>query len=163
MPQPCPDLHRGPPTLQEIRCLVFSNSTIHLFGGGKTLILYLVISSVVELFFLMFLKFIFREGERQGEKHHCVVASHTSLTGDLAHNPGMCPDWKSNQWPFGSLPALNPLSHSSQGALLNFLKICSILHISFSSFPNTLISSFRVNSLWLYQVFYYVSTGNLTQ
>ena len=92
MPQPCPDLHRGPPTLQEIRCLVFSNSTIHLFGGGKTLILYLVISSVVELFFLMFLKFIFREGERQGEKHHCVVASHTSLTGDLAHNPGMCPD-----------------------------------------------------------------------
>ena len=23
------------------------------------------------------------------------------LTGDLAHNPGMCPDWESNQWPFG--------------------------------------------------------------
>ena len=23
-------------------------------------------------------------------------------TGDLAHNPGMCPDWESNQWPFGT-------------------------------------------------------------
>ena len=22
--------------------------------------------------------------------------------GDLAHNPGMCPDWESNWWPFGS-------------------------------------------------------------
>ena len=23
------------------------------------------------------------------------------LTGDLAHNPGMCPDWESIQQPFG--------------------------------------------------------------
>ena len=30
------------------------------------------------------------------------VASCTSPTGDLAHNPGMCPDWESNQQPFGS-------------------------------------------------------------
>ena len=38
-----------------------------------------------------------REGEREGEKHQCVVASWVSPTGDLAHNPGMCPDWESNQ------------------------------------------------------------------
>ena len=43
-----------------------------------------------------------KEGEREGEKHQCVVASHVSPTGDLAHNPGMCPDWESNRWPFGS-------------------------------------------------------------
>ena len=36
------------------------------------------------------------------------------LTGDLAHNPGLCPDWESNWWPFGSQPVLNPLSHTSQ-------------------------------------------------
>ena len=42
------------------------------------------------------------EGEREGEKHQCVVASQVSPTGDLAHNPGMCPDWESNQQPFGS-------------------------------------------------------------
>ena len=47
--------------------------------------------------------FIFR-GERKEkarEKHQCVVASHEPPTGDLAHNPGMCPDWESNQRPFG--------------------------------------------------------------
>ena len=37
--------------------------------------------------------------EKEGEKHQCVVASHAPRTGDLAHNPGMCPDWESNQRP----------------------------------------------------------------
>ena len=31
----------------------------------------------------------------------CGCLSHASLTGDLAHSPGMCPDWESNQGPFG--------------------------------------------------------------
>ena len=43
-----------------------------------------------------------REGEREGEKHQYVVASHAPPTGDLALNPGMCPDWESDQRPFGS-------------------------------------------------------------
>ena len=42
-----------------------------------------------------------KEGEREGEKQQCVVTSHTPPTGNLACNPGMCPDWESNQWPFG--------------------------------------------------------------
>ena len=53
-----------------------------------------------------FYLFIFRQrgrgGERVGEIHQCVFASHTPPTGDLAHNPGMCPDWESNQRYFGS-------------------------------------------------------------
>ena len=32
-----------------------------------------------------------REGEREEEKHQCVVASSTAPTGDLARSPGMCP------------------------------------------------------------------------
>ena len=32
-----------------------------------------------------------REGEREGEKHQCVVASRMPPTGDLACNPGMSP------------------------------------------------------------------------
>ena len=59
---------------------------------------------------LIFLKTLFiylfrekgKEGEREGEKHQCVIAPHVSPTGDLARNPGMCPDWESNQQPFGS-------------------------------------------------------------
>ena len=43
-----------------------------------------------------------REEEREGEKHQCVVASCPPSTGDLALNPGLCPEWESNQQPFGS-------------------------------------------------------------
>ena len=46
--------------------------------------------------------FLERRRRREGEKHHCVVASHMPHTGDPALNPGMCPDWESNLWPFGS-------------------------------------------------------------
>ena len=58
------------------------------------------------LYFFRFFKKNFiergKEGEREGLKHQCVVASHMAPTGDLAHHPVMCPDWESNQWPFGS-------------------------------------------------------------
>ena len=57
-------------------------------------------------YFLRFYLFIFRErrrdGEREGEKRQCVVASQVPPTGDLAGNPGMCPDWESNRRPSGS-------------------------------------------------------------
>ena len=41
-----------------------------------------------------------KEGER--ERNSSVVYSHAPPTGDLAYNPGMCPNWESNQQPFGS-------------------------------------------------------------
>ena len=43
-----------------------------------------------------------RERERQGEEHQHVVAPHAPPTGDLVCNPDVCPDWESNQRPFGS-------------------------------------------------------------
>ena len=43
-----------------------------------------------------------------------MVASRVAPTGDLARNPGMCPDWESNWQPFGLQPMLNPLSYASQ-------------------------------------------------
>ena len=74
------------------------------------------------LFVFYFLKilylFIFERGEgreKEGEKHHCVVASHVAPTGDPACSPGMCPDWESNQRLFGLQPVVNPLSYTSQG------------------------------------------------
>ena len=66
------------------------------------------------IFFQRFYLFIFRERrkveEREGEKHQCVVAFHMPPTGDLAHNPGMCPDWESNLRLFGLQPVLHPVS-----------------------------------------------------
>ena len=38
-----------------------------------------------------------RMGGKEREKHQCVVASQALPTGDLARNPGMCPDWETNQ------------------------------------------------------------------
>ena len=59
----------------------------------------------IYLFIYLFIIFIFRErgreGEREEEKYPCVIASHLPPTGDLACNPGMCPEWESNQQLFG--------------------------------------------------------------
>ena len=58
------------------------------------------------LFFKIILFYFFlergREREREGENHQCVVAPHGPPTGDLDHNPGLCPDWELNWQPFGS-------------------------------------------------------------
>ena len=73
------------------------------------MVCFIFILSPWRLFELLFLKtfylFIFREekeGDREREKHQCVVASRAPPTGELTHNPGMCPDWELNQRPFGS-------------------------------------------------------------
>ena len=50
-------------------------------------------------------------------------------TGDLAHNPGMCPDWESNHRPFGSQPVLNPLSYTSQGTMLNLVQFQELMEL----------------------------------
>ena len=58
-----------------------------------------------------------REREIEGEKHQCVVAPCVHPTRDLACNPGTCPDWESNQWPFAS-----PLSNFEPSKYLLFDK-----------------------------------------
>ena len=98
----------------------------------------------VILTFLLLILFIYlfifrkrgREGEREGVKHQCVVASCTPLAGDMACNPGMCPDWELNRNALVHRPVLNPLSYTSQGDI-NFLKLAekvlknTILYIFF--------------------------------
>ena len=77
----------------------------------------------VFFFFKIFLKTYFfrekgREGEREGEKHQ-LVASHMPPTGDLACNPGKCPDWELTPWPFGLwASAQSPDAHWPQQPFL---------------------------------------------
>ena len=55
------------------------------------------------IFYFIYLFLKREEGrEEEGEKHQCVVASQMPPIGDLACNPGMCPDWELNWQPFGS-------------------------------------------------------------
>ena len=92
---------------------------------------------VAKNFFNHFFKnlFIFREkkgeGKREEEKHQCVAASCTPPTGDLACNPGLCPDWESNWQPFGSQAGPQPTEPHHPGLLLFFLIVVKI-HIRFA-------------------------------
>ena len=58
----------------------------------------------LHFFFNFIYLFIFRERGREGkrEKHQYVVTCCITPTGGLACNPGMCPEWESNQRPLGS-------------------------------------------------------------
>ena len=87
----------GHPALHPVIHISISN------GGRPDVTCFLLRTHLVRL--QMFFRFYLflergREGEREGEKHHCVVASHTPPIGDLALNSGMCPDWESNPQPF---------------------------------------------------------------
>ena len=74
--------------------------------------------------------FIFRQRGRKGEReeeiilpYQCVVASHMPPTGDLACNPGMCPDWESNQGPFDSQANPQSTELHQPGLLTDFLSM----------------------------------------
>ena len=79
-------------------------------------------------FFKKKIKFIFRErgreGEREGEKHQCVVDYHVAPTGGLAHNRGMCPDWGLNWWP---LTAHTQSTEQHQSGCLGLLSLGNFL------------------------------------
>ena len=80
-------------------------------------------SSLVILFVfkILFIYFLERGEGREKERERIINVwlplSHP-LLGNQARNPGLCPDWESNQQHFVSQPALNPLSHPSQSSLL---------------------------------------------
>ena len=63
------------------------------------------------------------------ELKNIMLSEISQATGDLAHNPGMCPNWESNRQPFGSQPALNPLSYTSQDIFL--LLYSNFIHLGF--------------------------------
>ena len=75
-------------------------------------------------FFLIFYLFLERgrEGEREGEKHQCVVVSHGGPTGDLALNLGMCSDWESNRQPFGSQAGVQSTESHHRGLKEDFVE-----------------------------------------
>ena len=73
------------------------------------------------LFLKRFYLFVFRErgrkGERKGEKHEGVVASHAPHP---AGNPGRCPNWESNLRHFASQPGAQSTEPHQLGLQLKF-------------------------------------------
>ena len=60
------------------------------------------------------------EGEREGEKHQCVVASPMPPTGDWAETQACALTGNRTGDPLVRRSALNPLSHTSQGCMCAF-------------------------------------------
>ena len=73
----------------------------------------------------MFFKSLFLdrgEGRGKGGRETSMCGcTRTPPTGDLAHNPGMCPDWESNLRPFGS-HASTQSTEPQQPGQIKFLK-----------------------------------------
>ena len=71
-----------------------------------------IVSNSIYFFFLKILVYLLERGERRERKRERDiedvpdilrwVASCTLPTGDLAHDPGMCPDRELNPQPFSS-------------------------------------------------------------
>ena len=74
------------------------------------------------MFLMIFIYLFLERGEGKEKERERNINVWLPLiqppAGDLAHNPGMCPDWESNLDPLVRRPVLNPLSHTSQGESL---------------------------------------------
>ena len=75
--------------------------------------------------------------ERGGDKHRCVVASHTSPAGDPASNPGMCSDWESNQRLLGPQASAQSTEPHQPGHSPSFISTNKDTECS-SSFPKAM-------------------------
>ena len=92
---------------------------------------------ILIIFFKKILFIYFRERGRDGErernidvqKKYQLVASCTPPTGNQAHNPGMCPDWESNQWPFGLWDDTQPTEPHQSGLNFNYLLMMFSFHL----------------------------------
>ena len=86
-----------------------------------------VFISYTRVYFLKYFIYLFlergegREKERERNIDH-LIASCIPPTGDLACNPGMCPDWDLNLWPFGLWDNTQPteLYQSGQQVFLTY-------------------------------------------
>ena len=74
-----------------------------------------------------------------------MLASPAPPTGDLACNPGMCPDWKLNQGPFGSQAGTQSTEPHQPGLFFHFCIVC----ILFPALKNNLSRNFLSSLLVL--------------
>ena len=88
-----------------------------------------------------------RKGEREGEKHQCVVASHAPPTGDLACNPGMCPDWELNWRPFDSQAGTQSTEPHQPGQFCWFLKLWRYMYTSLGLCVNIIMAFHELSYL----------------
>ena len=97
----------------------------------------------VNLYYFLFKRFcllIFKERgrERERETSMCGCLSYT-CTGDLAHNPGLCPDRELNQQPFVLQASAQSTEPHQPRLLLPFLYLSSAFHFGWWEVADPLI------------------------
>ena len=93
------------PSAKEAQLVLLTRKCLLIQGGAKVGLQFILVLLLLLLLCFKKVSYLFLERgegrEWEGKKHQCVVASRVPPTRDLARNPGMCPDWKSNWWPLG--------------------------------------------------------------
>ena len=89
------------------------------------------IPNVASLFLQFFKRFYFFTERQKGREKEKETSLRGRLlqapTGDPACNPGMCPDWESNQQPFDLQAGAQSTEPHQPGLFLQFLCLCEIL------------------------------------
>ena len=129
-------------TLMFLLCLC---SLVLVRPMGTPLSWHLSFFTCTHYFFLRFCLFSEKGREKEGKKHQCVVASHAPPMGDLACNPGMCPNRELNQQPL----ALQSCAQSTEPHLPGLISL-------FSKSFLTLVVSFWTKLLQKASVIYIV-------
>ena len=60
-------------------------------------------------------------GRKRGRDTSMCGFSRVPPIGNLSHNPGMYPDWESNQWPFGLQAGTQSTEPHQRGPLCTFI------------------------------------------
>ena len=85
------------------------------------------------------------EGKERERETSSVVTSHMLPARDLTHDPGMCPDWESNQRLFGLQASTQSIESHQLGLKVDFVryKYCYssslLFHLHEISFPIPLL------------------------
>ena len=66
---------------------------------------------------------------KERERNINVWLTLMHLIEDLAHNPGMCPDWESNQRPFGSQTLTQSPEPQQPGLFFKFFIVKNFIDI----------------------------------
>ena len=95
---------------------------------------WLNVSFLKKIFYFFIFREKGREEEGEGEKYQCAVALCVPCTGNLACNPGMYPDWESNQGPFGLQASTQSTEPQKPGLnvsfFLNYILLIMLLQLS---------------------------------
>ena len=126
-----------------LRCFKFRSQMvitgIHINTCIKILneVIFFLISHFIYVFISLFiyLKILFiyfqtegKRGRKRGRRTPvCGCLLHAPHAGDLAQNPGMCPDWELNRQPFGLQASAQSTEPHQPGLFIYFFYCCSII------------------------------------